>query len=141
MSKFLLDIEPDYDFIVVGISCHNKDYRISFELNKSLEIQLSKMPDHMGQINRTENIDVPFFKYCDDENRLNFALLGNRNYESVYLFPECKTWDYLLLLNGALDFYSIENLIENIKKIPIVLACKKLSIDEFKQKENLIIEW
>ena len=34
--------EGDYDFIVIGLVCQNRDYRLCHELNKVLNIELEK---------------------------------------------------------------------------------------------------
>ena len=48
MSKFTLNIEEDYDFSLIGISCHAKDYKLCFEFNKLLEVDFI----------RTEDLDI-----------------------------------------------------------------------------------
>ena len=43
--KLTLEIENEFDFSLLGISCHAKDYRISWALNNSLNIKLKKEDD------------------------------------------------------------------------------------------------
>lgn len=43
MSKFQLQIDYDFDFRLIGISCHARDYRLCWALNNHLEIQLEKV--------------------------------------------------------------------------------------------------
>ena len=42
MKKHLLEIEYDYDFVLIGISSHEKDYRVCWALNNKLGLELVK---------------------------------------------------------------------------------------------------
>ena len=33
-TKLTLDIEYDYEFILIGISCHSRDYKLCWAINK-----------------------------------------------------------------------------------------------------------
>ena len=45
MSKQILSVEYEFDFILIGISSASKDYRLGWELNRSLKLKLSRTDD------------------------------------------------------------------------------------------------
>ena len=45
MSKLSLNFEEDYSFLLIGISCHAKDYRLCWELNKLLNFDFARADD------------------------------------------------------------------------------------------------
>ena len=40
-----LDFETEYDFLLLGIYCAYRDYRLCFELNLALELSFEKQDD------------------------------------------------------------------------------------------------
>ena len=40
--KHLLEEEYEYDFKLLGICCHEKDYRLCWAVNSTLDLNLSK---------------------------------------------------------------------------------------------------
>ena len=88
MSKILLSIEEDYDFILIGISCHTKDYRLCRELNNTLFVDLIRTEDI--EINRKNEIaSYSFYEFIDEDNHLEYYLISNLG-SSGYLIPEQK---------------------------------------------------
>ena len=111
-----------------GISCHCRDYNLSFHLNNKLELGFTKMDDFRG---------YSFF-FCRDENDFNvFYLLGNRGQDSV-LVPELKQTDYLLLLEGPLKKAQTERLLETIRSIQSVLTAFEIRFETIKNYELIL---
>ncbi|MCB0381697.1 MAG: IPExxxVDY family protein, partial [Flavobacteriales bacterium] len=61
MSKIILSLEEDYDFALLGISCHTKDYRLCWELNKVLNFDLVRSTDL--EINKTTINKSSFYEF------------------------------------------------------------------------------
>ena len=40
-----LDFESEYDFLLMGIFCAYRDYKLCFELNNALELSFEKLDD------------------------------------------------------------------------------------------------
>jgi hypothetical protein len=134
MGKITLELEEDFDFKLFGISCHSKDYRLSFELDKSLAFDFIK--EENLEIKLKEGFaEFSFYSYIDEENYTEYFLLSNRG-TMGYLVPEEKLSDYFLLIKG-----SVNNEIEILKKInevKLVLKAYTIKVEELKSKRNLI---
>jgi hypothetical protein len=136
MTKFVLKLEDDYDFYLIGLSCHHKDYRLCYELNKLLEIDLVRDNDLI--INKQkENASFSFSLYIDDENHREYYLIANKGTKG-YLVPEQKTADFFLMVKGVIDESDRGHLVKEIKALDIVLAAYAVQVSELKSRENLL---
>jgi len=113
-KKIMLDsrAEPSY-YSLAGISCHLKDYRLSFLLNQLLHASFSKMEDLKGSYS--------LYFYPHEECRNSYYLIGNRNEEKL-LFQELKQTDFVLLVEGPFKKNQFNRMINSIKTIPNVLT-------------------
>ncbi|MGE0561338.1 MAG: IPExxxVDY family protein [Flavobacteriales bacterium] len=136
MSKFTLNIEEDYDFSLIGISCHAKDYRLCYELNKILEIDLVRGED-LDIDSKSSKANYALYDYIDEENFIDYYLLSNRSNKG-FLIPEHKSTDFFLLLKGASNNDIIENIINKISEIQLVLTSFQIDVNTLKSKQNLI---
>lgn len=132
MSKFVLEIEEEYDFSLIGISCHHKDYRLCWELNKVMEIHLNRVDDYV-----IENTKFPFYEFLDDDNYLDYYLIGNRSGVG-YLIPEQKKVDYFMLLKGNTSDELVSDIICKINSISLVLTSFNVDPNQLKSKANLL---
>jgi hypothetical protein len=113
--------EPTF-FTLIGISCHLKDYRISYHLNQKLDLSLTKMDDFLGYS----------FYFCRDDDCFNaYYLLGNRGPELI-LLPDLKQTDFLLLVEGPVKKAQKERLLEKIRGIQNVLTAFEVRFETIK---------
>lgn len=141
MKKLRLDHEFHYDFSLIGITCTIKEYKLAWKLNHLLEIQMHKEKDI--EIEFIKNKKLVISNYLFETENSQIRLLKNKSSEedsdqSAYLMPELKEFDYLLMVKGFEDTFSLVGLKGLIASIPEVLYSKIFSIDSLKSKENLI---
>lgn len=137
--KYILEDDFEYDFKLIGISCHEKDYRICWGINKQLSLNLSKETNKIEFFNKKKNIisKHSIFSYIDFDTENEISLITNRS-NAGFLIPEQKHADYLLMIKGEDILYSIKNTISNIKKIKFVLTAFEIEVSQLKSKDNLI---
>lgn len=136
MSKVLLNIEEEYDFSLIGISCHAKDYRLCWELNNLLTIDLARTEDL--DINLKSSIgNFSFYEFMDEENYSEYFLIANRSSKG-FLIPEQKNTDFLFMIKGAAYDSLIEEILEKIGTSEIVLTSYLINVDSLKSKQNLL---
>ena len=136
--KYYLDDTYEYDFLLIGISCHEKDYRISWALNQNLSLQLVKEKEDLEVfINKTNELSLhSIYTYKNAETHNEFILINNRS-SAGFLIPEKQVADYLLIVKENFDFSS-ELFLKKIKNINFVLTAFKIPVEQLKSKENLI---
>ncbi len=136
--KYALDEEYDFDFHLLGISCHEKDYRICWAVNQVLGTNLAKEEDDIEVILKKNNRCSlhAMFTHFDEETETEFRLIANRSTLGV-LIPEKAQADYLLMVSENAE-YSIEEIRGKINEIAFVLTSFVVDVHSLKSKENLI---
>jgi hypothetical protein len=138
VSKFTLEVEYDFDFILLGISCHEKDYRISWALREKLGVDLCRGEDL--QINTRKpgesGVYVVFESFSED-NDSSIFLVANRC-DSSFLIPEQKSCDYFLIARGGYDLEDQAGMLQKVKEIPFVLTAFSIDPRNLKSRQNLI---
>lgn len=138
MNKYKLNIEYDYDFTLIGISCHEKDYRIAWALNNKLNIDLKKTDDLKIELKKNISPTLfPFYEFIDEESYREYFLIGNRGNGGM-LIPEQKQVDYFLMLRGNIDTDTKSSLLKQLKDTNIVLAAYDIKPNTLESKQNLL---
>ena len=117
-----LSFEPEADFILIGIASHENDYRLSWAINKTLNLDLIKIQDLV--INHPKHkIDIRYSRYNfeDDDNYLSYHLIANQS-EKGFLLPDMKNIDFILKISGIDETKFIDNLLTRLKRIDIIIA-------------------
>lgn len=136
MAKLTLEIEEDYDFELIGICSHAKDYRLSWEMNKALELDLEKADNYDMSV-KGKKQSYSFFSFIDEENWVEYYLINNRCPNGT-LIPEEQKTDYFLLIRGVLRGGQKEDLVSGIANIKNVLTTYEIEVEELKSKSNLL---
>ncbi|MFB1021710.1 MAG: hypothetical protein ACI9DK_002134 [Vicingaceae bacterium] len=136
MAKLTLEVEEDYDFELIGICSHAKDYRLSWEMNKALELDLVKGDNYELSV-KGEKQSYSFFNFIDEENWVEYYLINNRTVNGI-LIPEEKKSDYFLLIRGVLRGGQKESLVKGIAEIKNVLTTYEIEVESLKSKSNLL---
>ena len=136
--KYTLEEEYEYDFRLIGISCHEKDYRICWGLNNRLRLSLAKEEEEIEVLIKKTNefSKHALYSYFQEDTENEFTLLSNRS-NTGYLVPEQAHADYLFMIKESYDVNILE-LISKIKLIPFVLTAFEVKVKDLKSKENLI---
>lgn len=136
MAKLVLEFEAEYDFHLIGICSHVKDYRISWEVNKLLNLELAKDEDHTLYLQK-EELSFPCYSCKREEELKEYYLIGNRS-KGVYLIPEESEVDYFLVLKGFFSDEEIKKLAQKIGDLKTVLTSFAIEVEELKSKQNLV---
>lgn len=136
MSKVVLHLEEDYDFSLIGISSHTKDYRLCWELNKLFNIDLTRSEDL--EITKNKNTSrYSFYMFNDIDNHTDLFLVSNAG-DSGFLIPEYKKVDFFYMLKGNIVDYRVDDIISKINQLPLVLTSFAIDVTQLKSKQNLL---
>ena len=133
---FQLEVEYDFDFLLLGISCHEKDYRLCWMLNKALNYGLEwteELEIHFSH----GPVFFPMFHYEVPEDCSSIYLIKNRVGSGI-LIPELAQMDYLLKIEN--DQVEHSKILETLRKIPHVLGTFDVEVSRLKSKDHLIFE-
>jgi len=143
MRKSKLVIDPLFDFDLIGIISHGKGYRIAWEINQVLGVELTKAKDQLIRFNDGSAITVVNYTYTTENGGI--YLLKNRGLENkesgqMLLIPELQEFDFLLKIIGA-DSFDSEEIMEKVRKIQIFQFCSFIDPENLKSKENLVFDY
>lgn len=162
MAKHTLEVSYDYEFLLIGISSHEKDYRICWALNKKLELDLKKIEslEIKGKKQTTPSY-FSFFVFDKEEDFLEYSVIANfsenksldsknnslfgatidsneHHSENELLIPEQKQMNYFFVVRGEVDDDEAEEIVKKIKEIDVVLTAIRIDPTQLKSKQNLI---
>lgn len=140
MKKTRLEIDYGYDFSLVGVACTLKPHRLAWELNRRLELQLMRIPDHQVPERNGDVANYTCFLHRTDITSIRlFRNRSNDDGTSKWLLvPEHPRFDYILM------YFSKEEdkgplIVGALKNIPAIELSAFLPLASLKSKENLLI--
>lgn len=139
MKKSKLVIEYEYDFELIGITASAKGYKLAWEINRKMGINLVKQPDLTVGFKKAEEKSFSFYAHQTLLNRLK--LFKNRPVDSdtgkYYLVPEFPHFDFIILVQME-DTASHETLLAQLKEIPAIELASLIPLEGLKSKSNFI---
>jgi hypothetical protein len=144
MKKTRLASDYSYDFTVLGLTSVAKEYKLAWSMNHALHLNLKKQNDITIQF--LNNSSLVISNYLHQSENSSIRLLKNKSFavgddiNSLYLVPELKNMDYLILINDEAGAIDVQEIIENISRLDIVEFVTRIDTEKLKSKENLIFE-
>jgi len=103
IKKIKLDYIPDFNFLLLAIVSYEKDYKLVWDINSSLNFDFEKESDYKV-FNRKRKVETEFpsFVYSNTSQYIDYRLLVNKTSQGI-LLEELKNIDFLLVIKG--DFF------------------------------------
>jgi hypothetical protein len=138
MKRKRLDVEYNYDFELLGIASSVRSYKLAWEVNRALRVDLRKQDD----LKITTRDGEFFFTFYSHQSAVNtVSLFRNRSSESdtkgIFLVPEHPHLDYILYAHGN-EEVSGSRLQELLREIPSIELVAFLPLAALKSKDNFI---
>jgi hypothetical protein len=138
MKKSKLIIDYEYNFELIGITTVARGYKLAWELNQRLGINLVKQPDLVVGFKNNEEKAFSFYAFETAINRLK--VFKNRPVDvetgKYFLIPEFPHFDFIIL--AAMEEHKHQQLIDLLKTIPSIQLVSSISLDGLKSKANFI---
>ena len=137
--KYLLEDDYEYDFNLLGICCHEKDYRLCWAINNTLGLSLTKSKDNLELIFPKASKGPAYFsvfKHSMENKEITYYLIGNK-FENQWLIPEKQHVDYFLMIKSN-EKNNPSPLLNKLRSIPFILTAHTVIVDQLRSKENLI---
>jgi hypothetical protein len=139
LGKYTLEIEYDYDFVLIGISSHEKDYRICWVINNKLGLNLIKTEAlEIKDKKQDEPSHFSLFCFEQPDEFMEYFMIANRS-EKGLLIPEQKQIDYFFIIRGEIEDEKVMEIIKQIKESNLVQTAFRVDVKALKSKQNLIL--
>ena len=140
MKKTKLQIEPAFDFELLGIVSPIREYRMAWLVNQELDLNLVKADDLELEFLNAEKLEIA--QYFLSLPHGFIQLLKNKAINSTqslaYLIPELKNLDYFLLIQDETEELDLINFVKKLSRNPLVQSIVRIDISKLKSKENLL---
>ncbi len=126
-KKTVFRFEFESDFRIVGLFCNERDYRLSWLLNRYMLFNFSRVADFEFIPNSKKQPGrFSVFYYSDEVFRRRFYLVNNRSSENHLMFTQPAGLDYLMLVKADEDRFDFSALLKNIRAIGQFTAAYQL---------------
>ena len=131
VKKYDLVLEDETTLEVYGVSCAFADYRLAWELNQCLDLNLTKSNEvyELRPTKAKETVPFRHFTYFDEEYLTRYYLIKNKQEQGVF-HPERPMIDYFFVLRENFTFEK-EELILKLRKINGIIAVFDFPAEEF----------
>ncbi len=136
MAYLSLEVEIDYDFQVIAISCNQRAHTLCWAINKALGSELSLADNY---VLHQKKLLVEFKRYVSEEEGFYFTLLCNKN-QNQRLIPELSTVDYFIKIYDDDSPYSMEEMVSSLRRLRLVQAVYNIDIKRLKSKQAFIFD-
>ncbi len=143
--KKKLLIQNNYDFLLLGISCGEKPFRLCWALNNQLKAAFSKDKDmEVHEKNQSIQLKFPVFAYHNEEMFTDYRIILNKSENKTgltavrFLVPEFKQADYLLMVQGNIPSVEKLSILKKVKEVTFVQTAFEIDPKKIKSKENFI---
>ncbi len=133
-----LSIDDDYDFSLIGISSHSKDYRLCWSVNNVLGTSFVKKDDLKVELLKSHEISLFSFYEHEDEENFNIQYIISNTGTSGNLLPEYRNLDYFWMIKGNFTKQNMHDLLDKLAKVESIIACLEIDVSGLKSKQNLI---
>ena len=130
-STLILKSGMEKNYVLIGIACHLKEYRLCWALNEKLGLKLKRIEDLMvsPEGKRKEENRHPVFHYEEMKRDEQYFLVGNHG-PSGELIEKKIHADYLIFIKDIAVKGGASLLISEIKKIEHVLTAFKIPLQK-----------
>jgi hypothetical protein len=123
MKKSKLVIDYEYDFELIGIRSSSKGYKLAWQINHALGIQLIRKPDLAVEFKKGDEKNFSFYEHETLLNRLK--LFKNKPIDAdsrkYFLVPEFPHFDF-----------------EQLKHISSIELAANIPLEGLKSKSNFV---
>lgn len=137
MARLKLEMEPDPDVNVIGISSHVRDHRLCWSINRALDLELSRRRVGIEDMQNGRPAEFSAFDQFDEELQANCSLVNNHSSEGV-LLRDLRQADFFLVVDK--DWRDVpEKILEKLRGADFILAAFPLSFAQLKEGHKLLL--
>jgi hypothetical protein len=131
-TRFTLECDEEFDFIVLAINSHIKAYKLCWNINSSMQLNFEKKNDH----NIKGDLWFSRYTYISDDG-IEYDLLANRS-KKGYLVPNQKSINYFLVVKN--DYWNQDKLefMIKLRDIPDILLAFEMDTANLKHIDRFI---
>lgn len=139
MSKkvLTLDYEEEFDFLLLGIFSHLRDYQICHEINKVLSTNFERQEDFSLKLERKGSTGLfTIFQYLT-ENEEEYFLVSNKGVNG-YFISSLKQVDYFLMIRNYNRYTNLDEIVARIRESKAVSSVMQIEPSTLKSADHFL---
>jgi len=138
LRRHKLDYKENFDFLLFGLSSHENDYRLVWNINQVFSFNFERGINHKIISKKTgEELEFARYFYDDEDTFYLYHLIANKTEQGV-LLEELKNIDYLIMIQGEFTEAFSNGFYNRLKKIDTLQGVFKIDPAGLKNRENLV---
>jgi hypothetical protein len=139
IKKHKLSMAIQEDYCLLGLVSDDPDYKLCWNLNQALDMDLKKM-DELKLYHKRLAVDQYFslFIYQDEEALLTYRIIRNRSDQGFFL-DELKNLDYLIHIQGEISPEKIGRFLQQAGSLSSVRMCVPVDLHKLRNRERLLL--
>ena len=110
-------------FTIIGISSHENDYRLSWNINEQLGLAFRKAENVITSDGRE------FSCFVDQDEHQTLLIISNRC-DNGFLLEKYKNFDFILKFNAELNESKTTEWLSNLRNVPLISAAFHIPVDK-----------
>lgn len=143
--------EPQLSFELLGISSHEEDYVLAWNLSNALRQKFYFLKDLIAEKKQLQGNTLFGFEQNTpnnyniygnaegDSRNADIWLVANKQ-DNFFLIEELRNFDYLLIKRNSTSL-SVEKLLNKVREIACVVGAYEIEVINIKSKEQIYILW
>ncbi len=137
VARLKLDLEPDPEVDVIGISSHVKDHRLCWSLNRKLGLLLTRRRAPIAVEVQGRMQEFAAFDHVDEELQGGFTLVNNHGSDGI-LLRELKHADLFLIKDHERP-ETMDEVLRKVREADFVLTAFPLEFAHLKEGHKLLL--
>jgi hypothetical protein len=134
-----LDMSEEMDFSLTGIACGHKDYKLCFDINLSLNLNMVRVADVVLPLTRPGSFT---HHSCYSSTGIDgevYYLVSNRDKNgSGFFVPEMRNLNYFFVVAGEGSKFIRDGILGSLRGIKIVEAAYDMEPSKMKSAEAFL---
>lgn len=135
MAKFKLDLLPDPEVVVIGISSHVKDHRLCWSINRAMGLEMARRRTDITEDNQGRTARFAAYDHIQGPSR--YTLLNNHSGEG-FLIREHRQADFFLVVDNELAEQH-PDLVDRVRAADFVLTAFALPYAQLREGYKLLL--
>ena len=151
--------EHYFDFDMFSISCLESIYRVVYEINEALhvDLQIVELLDYEYQDKETEEFYFPLYSFIDEGLNIELNVLPNKTSfqppkenasnlsldlfsdeveKTMLLIPELDKSNFFLIIKGNNRHLYNHQILQSLQSVPLFSAVTEVFLNELKNKKS-----
>lgn len=141
MKKYKLGIEADFNFDLIGLVCHQNDYRLCWAINDALDLKLQKADQPFLVSGKQGSVvsEHSLYTWDNELEDTQYFLIQNKD-KTNFLIPEKAQIDFFLVVKEA-GLIDLKAVLSKLKLIDSILMAIIFNPEEIKSANRLILDY